>query len=57
MLRIKSVEKEKEIIELTSDNRNVEVRIDGEVVARFFNDGRFSYYGRGPVSLFEGRWT
>ena len=53
-LKIKGKEKEK-IIELEQGQEYVYVRIEGELIAKFSNDGDFKFFGQNNESQYEGK--
>ena len=57
MLEIKNNNSGKDSIQLVRNTTlSVEVRINNEIVARFYDDGRFEFYGQQDETQAKGRW-
>ena len=55
-LTIKNHDANKEEIELTMSGNDADVKIDGELMACFYKNGEFIFYGKGDDARFVGRW-
>lgn len=55
-LRIKGKLEKMPEIELDENTIAVIVRINGDQMAAFYKDGSFSYFGKGHIERYEGRW-
>ncbi len=56
-LEIKGHEVKGNIIEFVSESGCVVVEISGEVMARFYDDGDFIFYGKSGSSRYSGNWN
>lgn len=56
-LKIKG-EEDKEVKEISLERSGdcVKVRIDGEIVVTFWDDGESYFYGQGNLIRYEGKW-
>lgn len=56
MLKIKGTQSEDNKIELEKYEDRIRVLIDGCMVAVFWDDGKFEFYGQGWPMRHEGKW-
>ena len=57
MMKLKTSSEENKLIELKEDYDNVYVKIDGEIVARFMDNGEFEFYGQDSSVRLKGHWN
>ena len=55
MLTIKRNETD-DVIELEKMINCIHIEINGKIVATFFDDGEFRFFGKGDNSRFMGKW-
>ena len=56
-MKIKGTEKKENVIELQDDGEgDVVVKVNGQTMARYWNGGNFTFYGRRDDSQYEGKW-
>lgn len=50
-------DKRDNLIELKKDSNSVIVKIDNIIIATFYGDGSFEFYGQGEDSRYDGEWN
>ena len=55
-LKIKGTEEPSHEIDLEQADNRVRVRIDGEIMATFKDNGEFVFYGHSSQKILEARW-